>query len=228
MAVVPLFRSDEAVGVLKVISPKKAFFTIQNIQTLRMMASLLGSALGQQLEIRKRDETEEALRHQAQFDLLTNLPNRHLFNDRLMHAIHHSVRKNTALALMYMDIDYFKSINDTYGHNVGDALLQEFAQRVNGVVRISDTLARLGGDEFALILEDTTSVQNIETVAHDIVEAVRQEFTIGEQTLHVSTSIGIATSIGTVIAPDELLRRSDCALYETKRQGRNGFNVYKG
>jgi diguanylate cyclase (GGDEF)-like protein len=155
------------------------------------------------------------------------LPNRALFNDRLAHAVTRNSRGGKLLALMYMDIDRFKHVNDTYGHGVGDALLKEFARRVRKVVRASDTVARLGGDEFTLIAENLRSRKEAEQIAMKIVQAVRPEFLLEGHTIQISTSIGIMLAFGQDMATDAFIRKADEALYEAKKAGRDTFRFAK-
>ncbi len=223
MVVVPLSRKNQVVGVLKVISNQAYAFNEHDVYTLQLLAGLLGGALGQQIEMHDQQQLEEKLRHMAQNDSLTGLPNRALFYDRLAHAIARSSRSDKLLALMYMDIDHFKAVNDTYGHAVGDALLQQFAERVRKVVRESDTFARLGGDEFTLITENLRNKQEAVHIATKIIESVRPEFVLEGQKIKVSTSIGVALSSGKGIQSDEFICQADEALYEVKKAGRDSF-----
>ncbi len=225
MVVVPLSRKNQVVGVLKVLSNRTHAFNEHDVYTLQLLAGLLGGALGQQLEMHSQQQLEEKLRYMAQNDTLTGLPNRVLFNDRLLHAIARNSRSENFLALMYMDIDHFKAVNDTYGHAVGDALLQEFSRRVCAVVRKSDTFARLGGDEFTLIAENLRNREEAEHIAAKILEIVRLEWMHEGNKIHVSTSIGIALASGKDINADAFIRQADEALYEAKKTGRDGFRI---
>jgi diguanylate cyclase (GGDEF)-like protein/PAS domain S-box-containing protein len=166
---------------------------------------------------------EGRLRRLAEFDTLTGLPNRALFNDRLRQGMARAAR-GKPLALLFLDIDRFKSINDSFGHEAGDKLLKVFAGRMLGAVRQSDTVARLAGDEFTIILEQLASAGDAKAVARKLVEALRQPIAIAGRMLEVTVSIGVA-----LCAPGDgddvaLLRRADEALYEAKRRGRDGFH----
>jgi diguanylate cyclase (GGDEF)-like protein/PAS domain S-box-containing protein len=170
--------------------------------------------------LQSRTELERAARH----DSLTGLPNRRLFGDRLDQALARARRSGQLLALLCLDIDRFKSINDSLGHLAGDALLVAFAERLNGCVRESDTVARLGGDEFVILLEDLRRVEDAEVIAGKTIEAMRREFQAESRRFHATTSVGIAWTHGTSSAQD-LLRRADAALYEAKAAGRNQWRV---
>ncbi len=145
-------------------------------------------------------------------------------NDRLKQALARCRRNRQLLSLFYLDLDHFKSINDTMGHSAGDALLKEFAARLSRCVRETDTVARLGGDEFVILLEDLRRPEDADAIAGKILEATRREFQIEAKPLRVTTSIGIAFTRGGTTA-DELLKRADMALYEAKGAGRNGYQV---
>ncbi len=177
-----------------------------------------------------RDVTEraahvEALEQQALYDFLTGLPNRMLLRDRLEQAIRHSGRENSPLALFVMDVDRFKDINDTFGHQFGDLLLREFGQRLRGVLRTADTIARLGGDEFAVLLPTAGDAAGAALMAEKILAALEKPFRIEGQSLDVSASIGIA------LCPQDgddwttLLRCADVAMYAAK-QSSEGYVVY--
>lgn len=180
--------------------------------------------LGLYEDITERKEMENKLRELAHFDTLTGLANRAFFLSHLERAVSTRRRRPAPLALMYLDVDHFKAINDSYGHDAGDALLRAFAQRVTDTVRELDIFARLGGDEFALILEDWPNRAAAERMGSKLVNAVRRPFRIGERSVTVSTSIGIAF-FEPGMAHDELIRRADQAMYSAKRAGRDRFEI---
>jgi diguanylate cyclase (GGDEF)-like protein len=220
MVIVPLFRKGETVGVLKIVSDKPRAFGSEDVQTLQLMAGLLGGALGQQLEVNERQALEEKLRQMAQEDPLTGLPNRALFHDRLAQAVARGKRGKGCLAVMYIDLDYFKQVNDTYGHESGDAVLTEFSSRLRSLVRESDTLARLGGDEFALIVENIPGRWESEMIAHKVIAATDQTFDVPNGKARIGVTVGIALGNSTSTDGAELLRHADAALYEAKQAGR--------
>ena len=179
--------------------------------------------VGTDADITRRKEAETELRHRAEFDLLTGLPNRALFNDRIAHAMERAERYGTTLALLFVDIDHFKVVNDTHGHEAGDELLKIAAARLRGVVRTSDMVARLAGDEFTVILEGLGSIADAQAVAAKLVEALRAPMRIAGAPLVVSTSVGLAMFEPGERDPATLLRRADEALYEAKRRGRDRY-----
>ena len=168
-------------------------------------------------------KVENQLRILARFDSLTGLPNRNQFEEKLEEAIARSRRSKKPMALMFLDIDYFKSINDSIGHHGGDVVLQQFARRLLQSVRKTDTVSRLAGDEFTIILEGLQNEDETRVVAGKIVEAMREVFTIGDETRSVTTSIGIAVRRPDEVSAEALLRRADEALYLAKSAGRNTF-----
>jgi diguanylate cyclase (GGDEF)-like protein/PAS domain S-box-containing protein len=179
-----------------------------------------------------RDVTEqhELLRqveHQALHDALTGLPNRILFHDRVQHAIARVDRSGEQLFVLYLDLDDFKTVNDTLGHEVGDQLLRHVAGRVSATIRTADTLSRLGGDEFAVLLEDADLPQAT-LVANRIQDALAEEVTLGGSSFHITASIGLAAYQGPWPAPtvSELLRAADIAMYRSKRAGKGRSTLY--
>jgi diguanylate cyclase (GGDEF)-like protein/PAS domain S-box-containing protein len=177
-------------------------------------------------DISARKQMEEQLRHLAHFDTLTDLPNRALFADRLQVAVTQSQRHTRQFALCYLDLDYFKAVNDSLGHSAGDLLLVDAAARLQSCVRQSDTVARLGGDEFALILTEFSSVEEVLEVAKRIVHALALPFDLGVGEGRISASIGIAIYPDHGSEAEALKINADAALYSVKERGRNGYQLF--
>ena len=177
-------------------------------------------------DITQRKELEEALRHRAYHDPLTELPNRALFADRLRVALLQAQRHERSLALCFIDLDWFKPVNDRLGHAAGDDLLVEAARRMKCSVRATDTLARLGGDEFAALLTEVGSRAEVEEVAGRMVADLARPFALKAGTAHISCSIGIALFPEHGADLEALQHSADAALYEVKDAGRNGFRIY--
>lgn len=177
-------------------------------------------------DITKKKETEELVWKQANFDALTGLPNRRMFLDRLEQEIKKSHRANQRMALMLLDLDHFKEINDTLGHDIGDSLLQEAANRLVGCVRETDTVARLGGDEFTVILGSLYESKDVERVYQSILSRLAEPFQLGNEVAYVSVSIGITLYPEDATSMDELLKNADQAMYEAKSQGRNRYSYF--
>ena len=177
-------------------------------------------------DITDRKNAEERIRHMAQFDALTDLPNRALLSDRLQQALSNAKREHIHLALLFIDIDNFKPINDSLGHAIGDKLLANAAIRMQQCMRESDTIARIGGDEFIVLLPNIEAEHDAVVVAEKIRQSIDYPFEMAEHTLSISVSIGIA------IYPEhgedeiELSKNADCAMYFAKQAGRNIVKLY--
>jgi diguanylate cyclase (GGDEF)-like protein/PAS domain S-box-containing protein len=177
-------------------------------------------------DISERMQTQERLRYLAHHDVLTALPNRALFTDRLEHALARTKHVNKTVALLFLDLDRFKIINDTLGHDVGDGVLKTLSKRLLSCVRKSDTVARLGGDEFALVLEDVSSPDNVVQIARKIISALSSPFEVDERELFITTSIGISMYPADGKDPQTLLKHADTAMYQAKELGRNTYRFY--
>lgn len=177
-------------------------------------------------DITEKKQSEDLMWRQANYDTVTNLPNRRLFLDRLAQEIKKCRRSTSSLALLFIDLDRFKEVNDTHGHHIGDQLLIEAARRLNDCVRSTDTVARLGGDEFTVILTSISATTKVEIVARNIQDALKKPFHINEQELLISGSIGIALFPDDTTDENELMTKADIAMYACKRQGRDRFCFY--
>ncbi|MEW8251832.1 MAG: EAL domain-containing protein [Candidatus Thiodiazotropha sp.] len=177
-------------------------------------------------DVSERRKNEEHIRYLAQYDGLTNLPNRQLFRDRLRHAMEQAERDEHLIALMFIDLDRFKKVNDSLGHHAGDLLLKETAVRLKKMLRLGDTVARLGGDEFTVIAEQIKTITDGIKIAKSILEKIQEPFEIDSRQVHISCSIGI---IFYPFAKDDigsLIQKADMAMYHAKRSGRRQFCVY--
>jgi diguanylate cyclase (GGDEF)-like protein/PAS domain S-box-containing protein len=172
-------------------------------------------------------ESQERFRHLALHDPLTALPNRTLLLDRLEHAVATSVRHRSGVAVLFLDLDGFKLVNDSLGHDAGDRLLVAVGERLMGSLRLGDTVARLGGDEFAILLEDDVDPAAAETVARRLLDALRPPVRLDGREIAVGASLGVALGRGGEICAADLLRNADIALYEAKGAGRSTFAVYE-
>ncbi len=186
----------------------------------------VGMATGHKLleEITQRKQQE--LYFLAHYDQLTGVPNRLLFKDRLLQACRQAKRSNQPFALIFVDLDRFKQINDTLGHSFGDQLLINFATRLSSSIRESDTVARLGGDEFVIILQNLAHVEHAEKVASTIVDTIRQPMLIFEREIQITASLGVALFPKHDDTVDGLIKKADAAMYDVKENGRNGYAIY--
>jgi len=177
-------------------------------------------------DITEKKLADEKTWNQANFDTLTKLPNRNLFGDRLAHEIIVSQRSKKSLALLFMDLDHFKEVNDTLGHDKGDILLIETAQRIQNCVRESDTVSRLGGDEFTVILTELEDTLRVEHIAEKILHSLSQPFALGMERVYISASIGIALYPNDTEEISELVINADQAMYLAKANGRDQFSFF--
>ena len=177
-------------------------------------------------DISERKQAEEQLQHQALHDTLTGLPNRLLFQDRLRRALARAQRSHCGLAVLFVDLDNFKVVNDSMGHEAGDALLMTIAARLQSSGREEDTIARLGGDEFTLLLENLTDAQDAIDVAERIVTQLQYPIPLDDREVFASASIGIVYSDAIAAQPDALLRDADTAMYHAKAQGKSGYVLF--
>jgi diguanylate cyclase (GGDEF)-like protein/PAS domain S-box-containing protein len=178
-------------------------------------------------DIDDRKKAEATILHMAYHDALTGLPNRVLFNDRLNVAMSAAKRNNKKFAVMILDLDKFKSVNDSLGHDVGDQLLQSVGNRLRARLRKSDTVARLGGDEFILLLPEIDQDEYAEVIAKKIISSFQRPFMLGKHDLNITTSIGIAVYPDDGLDFDNLKKNADIAMYKAKESGRNNFQSYE-
>jgi diguanylate cyclase (GGDEF)-like protein/PAS domain S-box-containing protein len=177
-------------------------------------------------DMSERAQFESRILHQATHDILTGLPNRALFRELLTHAMSHAQRAEKLLAVLFLDLDGFKNINDALGHDCGDALLKEVATRLAGTLRKDDVVARQGGDEFTILLQGINVVQDIVPIAEKLLAVIAQPFLSCAQEMHVTASIGITVCPFDDDDAENLLRNADTAMYRAKETGKNGFRFY--
>jgi diguanylate cyclase (GGDEF)-like protein len=192
-------------------------------ETLEQIAQSIGSQIGQYIV---RKQAEEAVQFVATHDALTNLPNRVLFNQSLDRALALARRHNRRLAVLFIDLDRFKLINDTLGHDAGDALLTEVARRLTGSLRASDTVARLGGDEFVVLIEEVADPATIIDIAQKLIHSLGEPMTLSGHEYRMTASIGISSYPDDAEDVQGLLKNADIAMYRAKEQGRNNFQFY--
>ena len=200
--------------------------TIKDIFVTVSMIPVTKKSVASLLDITERKQAEETIRELAYIDALTGLPNRLLFNDRLTLALAHANRNKKKLGIMLLDLDRFKDINDTLGHNVGDLLLQGVGGRLTAVLRKSDTVARMGGDEFLLLLPEIAWDEDVAKVARKILDAFRAPFLLDGHELHITASIGVAIYPENGEDAGTLLKNADIAMYSVKEHGRNNYRQY--
>ncbi len=237
----PMNRDTLVVGVGSVILLvliRQIIIFVQNTQLYDGLQAAMGNLQRQRVdlertnkdlkvEIAERQRAEEQLAYDAMHDPLTDLPNRALFMDRLERAIEYNRRRgNYSFSVIFLDLDQFKVVNDSLGHNVGDQLLVSVGQRLNLCLRTSDTVARLGGDEFVLLLEDTPSIDTVQTVAERILEELSLPFQFNGHRAFISASIGIVSSVAGYEQPADILRDADIAMYRAKALGKGRYEIF--
>ncbi len=217
---VPLKAGDKAFGVLVVQSYTEAKrFGEKEKEVLTFVSQHIASTL-------ERKRSEETIRHQAYHDALTKLPNRVLFRDRMNQALTYAQRRKQMVAMLFLDLDRFKIINDTLGHAVGDKLLQGVAERLRECLRKEDTVARLGGDEFMLLLSGINQVEDVARISEKILNSVRPPYQIDSHELYINTSIGISLYPHDGEDAETLVKNADIALYRAKERGRDNYQFY--
>jgi len=232
---VPLSYRARTIGALCAYGKQNAgAFTDNDTHLLAALADHAAIAIenahlyeAAQTELKQRREAEELITQLAYHDSLTGLPNRMLFSDRFKVALAQCRRHQDRLAVMMLDLDHFKSVNDTLGHAIGDRLLQAVGERLLQALRESDTVCRLGGDEFLLLLGEMSEPECAEKVADRIMQAIRQPFLLEEHLLCITTSIGIAIYPDDGQDEDALVRRADLAMYGAKERGRDNYQRYR-
>ena len=177
-------------------------------------------------DITNKARSDELIWRQANYDFLTNLPNRHMFQDRLQQEIHKCLRENSLLALLFIDLDHFKGVNDSLGHPIGDQLLIKAARRIQTCVREADTVARMGGDEFTVILPKLKATSDSEKIAQKIICSLAEPFTISNENIYVGASVGIAFCPNDSTDLDLLVSSADQAMYSSKALGRNRLSYF--
>ncbi len=223
----PLIVKDEVIGSICFYRlARRCAYTEMYVDFAKKLSTAVSAALENASLYDNLKKMDEEIKHLAYHDALTGLPNRRLFTSLLTHELAQAHRRDKKMAIFFLDLDRFKDINDTMGHETGDELLKEVAVRLKSTVRECDTIARIGGDEFNIILADIDHVEVIADIARKIVECFRKTFMIAKHEFHMSTSIGIS------IYPDDseeintLLSYADIAMYHAKKEGRNNYQFY--
>ncbi|MBZ0156399.1 MAG: EAL domain-containing protein [Alphaproteobacteria bacterium] len=223
----PLLVREKVIGALSVYCiESKEICTDDYVDFTRKLASSLSLALENAHLYDERKGIEEAMRHMAHHDTLTGLPNRRLFMDIVTIELAQAHRSHRKLAVLFLDLDRFKEVNDTLGHEAGDELLQEVARRLRANIRESDTVARIGGDEFNITLTDIAHAEDIAVIAQKIMHSFQSPFLIAGHSLHITASIGISVYPDDSEEIDTLFRFADIAMYYAKELGKNTYRFY--
>lgn len=241
MVLVPIRHSGRFVGVLNVNSPEPGAFRDADIRTVELVGGVVSAAyshaadLAAKRELLNRlnltvaalEQSQAKLAHDVLHDELTQLPNRMHFMERLRFAVGRTERHGGMVAALFVDVDHFKSVNDTHGHDVGDIVLKEVAARLATCVRTGDTPARFGGDEFTVLCEDLTDTDQALEVADRILGRLREPLAVAGRTLSATVSIGVAVSSRGDLQAEDLLKNADVALYRAKESGRDQVTLFR-
>jgi len=224
---VPIMRLAQT---MKKVSQEKDFSLRTEKTSKDEIGSLIDGFNEMLSEIEERDEVlrqhQDNLQVLAHFDSLTQLPNRALYYDRLSQALLQATRTTQKVAVMFVDLDHFKDINDTSGHRIGDLLLKDVAERLQKIVRASDTVARMGGDEFTVLLPNLEDPDNVSPVAQKILKNISEVYRVEGNEIYITASVGITIFPNDGQTVDELLKNADTAMYHAKNNGRNVFQFY--
>jgi diguanylate cyclase (GGDEF)-like protein len=215
----PIPLGDDILGVMEFFSRASRPPDAVLLQSVRSIGAQIGQFMA-------RRQAEERVHHLAHFDELTGLPNRSTFNQRLNHALVQARRNDEPVAILFIDLDRFKNINDTLGHEAGDRVLKQVAERLRGCLREGDTVGRLGGDEFVVLIEELAQPMHVAAVAQKIIAAVAQPFFLEAHEFHITASIGISTYPDDSKDMQGLLKNADISMYRAKEQGKNNYQFY--
>lgn len=224
--IVVLTGSSDTSVAFRSIQQGAQDFIIKGSVDDHVLVRTLRFAIERNRIVEKWERAWENEKQRATHDPLTGLPNRLLFRDRLHHSIDWAKRQKNGLALLYIDLDHFKQVNDCFGHATGDLLLKEVAERLQGCLRKEDTAARLGGDEFGAILMETKKISDTTTVVQRIKKSISQPHLLGEKSLVVTCSIGVSLFPFDALEASSLVERADVAMYRAKQDGGNNHHFY--
>ncbi|TQF34596.1 GAF domain-containing protein [Bradyrhizobium sp. UNPA324] len=225
-AAFPLIVHDQAVGVMIYMSTEPATFTAEFVELLQRLADNVSFAVENFDRADAKNEADERIEYLASHDSLTDLPNRETFNGLLREAIDAAERHDHRFAVLFIDLDRFKVINDSLGHEAGDLLLLEVAKRLRGALRESDVVARLGGDEFVVILDQCGEIDDVQRIATGLLAALAQPMELAGHECHTTASIGIAMYPANGSDAQTLTKNADMAMYLAKEDGKNGYRFF--
>jgi diguanylate cyclase (GGDEF)-like protein len=219
-------QRQEAQGELRFMHKSGTWVWLEGFAQNLLHDPSVGAIVINYRDITQRKATEKQLEYQAYYDALTGLPNRLLFRDRVVNAIAQARRNKRAIAVLYLDLDHFKLVNDGLGHSIGDALLSEVAARLQTCIRASDTISRLGGDEFTILLNDVADSDSAAGVARKVLQSFSRSFRVESHELFVTASIGLSLFPNDGEDVETLLKCADSAMYRAKELGRNQMQLF--
>jgi diguanylate cyclase (GGDEF)-like protein/PAS domain S-box-containing protein len=218
--------NHEAHGELRFRHKRGHWVWLEGFSQNLLHETSVGAIVLNYRDVSQRKETEKQLEYRAHYDSLTGLPNRLLFRDRLVNALAHAKRNRVGVAVMYLDVDHFKLVNDGLGHSFGDMLLADVARRLHSALRASDTISRIGGDEFSVLLPEVTNTEAVAGVARKILDALDKPFRVEGHDLFVTASVGISCFPSDGDDAETLLKCADAAMYRAKELGRNQAQLF--
>jgi len=218
--------NSEATGELRFLHKDGSWVWLEGFAQNLLHDPAVGAIVINYRDITQRKQAEKQLEYQAYYDALTGLPNRLLFRDRVVNAIAHACRNRYGVAVMYLDLDHFKLVNDGLGHSIGDQLLSQVADRLQALIRASDTISRHGGDEFTILLNDVGNSDSVAAVAHKLLQSLVRPFRVERHVLFVTASVGISLFPNDGEDVETLLRAADSAMYRAKELGRNQAQLF--
>jgi diguanylate cyclase (GGDEF)-like protein len=227
VAASPVWVAGELVAVLVVGGREPRALAAHEVESLELLAAQAGAALNTAGRFAERRSFEEQLIHQAFHDPLTALPNRARFCELLEASLAREDGSHEHVGVLFVDLDGFKSVNDSLGHDAGDQLLVAVAARLQAAIRPSDTVARLGGDEFTVLLDGVVGVEDAAVVARRVVEHLGDPFLLLGRRVVAAASVGVAVGRRRATKPDELLRAADLAMYHAKERGKGGYEIFE-
>ncbi|MDA9442917.1 diguanylate cyclase [Bradyrhizobium sp. CCBAU 51745] len=225
-AAFPLITHDKAVGVMIYMSTEQDTFTSEFVELLQRLADNVSFAMENFDRADEKNKADERIEYLASHDSLTDLPNRETFNGLLREAIDNAQRHDHRFAVLFIDLDRFKVINDSLGHEAGDLLLLEVANRLRGALRASDVVARLGGDEFVVILDQCGEIDDVQRIAAGLLAALAEPMELAGHECHTTASIGIAMYPANGADAQTLTKNADMAMYLAKEDGKNGYRLF--
>lgn len=220
----PMRLGDQRIGAFNVYRDRPGDFDAPEVAAGQTLADVATAYI---INARGRVESQrlqEQLRYRALHDSLTDLPNRTLLHDRIAHAVARSGREDTTVAVLFVDLDRFKDVNDDFGHHIGDRVLVAVTQRLRQILRPDDTLARFGGDEFVVLCEALTEPRDAAIVAERVAEEITRPVPVDGRDIRIAASIGIAVATGQNVLPETLLRQADAAMYRAKQSGGHRYD----
>jgi diguanylate cyclase (GGDEF)-like protein len=219
-------KNGSTFNLMYTMNIKKRSVVLHTVGKVRKKINGEAKITAVSMDVTESEEDKKTIERLAYYDSLTNLPNRTLLKDRIYKAIQSAKREKTKVAVIFLDLDHFKLINDTLGHSVGDDILIHVSKILTGIIRESDTVSRLGGDEFVILLNDINSISDIEKICNKILKSLDGQHLVGAHQLYITTSVGASIYPDNSMGMNDLITNADTAMYDAKQAGRNCYKIY--